>query len=616
MWNRQFWIGSFHGRLLRGKFYCKIVLTCGPLTSLKRIHTRAKAYESALRTAIARYTEAGGTNTSDSQMEVVSFIEDFVLRDSDHIPREFDTFGGKSKEYIASMLSASISAMSAPLPSLDTPAHINPLRHVTMHISRSDASTGNDYLTTFAPPLGITPLLSFSQIFSVQARLVNAACLRMFFKEHNLREHFSLLHRFLLLGDSVFTNRVSHALFSNDFDTTERQDGKYRSGDCMGLRVGSRDSWPPASSELRLALAGLLHEAYYGSKSHAHQASVATRDASLPGNLSFAIRELSPEEYTTVMDPDSLTALDFLKINYTPPKPLDAIISPEGPNAGAMYKYDRLFQLLLRLIRMKFVVDQLWRDATSRVSHFRSANVRRDRRDMVAIKFRSYARHFVTCYAWYVFEIAIGTTWRGFESRLDAIEAILDATTSSPSLTATSTSTSSHGGGMRMGGGLGLGGEFSLTRLHQIHGKVLDRILFCALLRRRQRPVMVLLEGIFGHILQFAKYSRERAEGTRGRDDEEDRTIEEMYYRFRNRVKTFVDVVKGLSEKRGYGDGRVPQMGEDGGGGGARVGVGVGVGAGAGAGAGVGMGGTGVGGGESAVFGVLVLRLEMNDCWR
>ena len=371
----------------------------------------------------------------------------------------------------------------------------------------------------------------------------------------------------------MFTSKVSYALFSDEDEEfehgTERRGGEVRAGGRMGLHVSSRESWPPASSELRLALKGLLSEAYWGGGVGGREGGTdsatdpyAGTSSDLPGALSFAIRELSEEEYITVMDPHKLSALDFLKINYTPPRPLGEVIT-----STALYKYDRTFKLLLRLVRMRFVVDKLWRDSRLGARGARERGM--SKTEMVQMKFRVGARHFVTCLSGYVWEIAIGATWRGFETRLDNTQDALEREARG----------GSAGGEMEVGS-LSL----SLAGLAAAHGKALDRMMFLSFLRRRQQPVMELVEEILGLILEFAK-------GVQG-----EKKVEEMYYEFRRKAKMFADVVRGLSESRGYGDRRVG--GEDAGGlGGTK-------------------GGSGVGAGEGAVFANLLVRLEMNDCWK
>lgn len=553
---------------------------------LEGIHTQARTYEKALRKAIAKYTESGPSGAGAMSTPLISstnIMEHFTPSPDIHNSGDdFTDIFSKSASEIAAILSSSVAIMSAPLPSLDTPEQVNPLYHVTMHTHTISTPTSqSSHLTTFAPPLTISPLLSFSQIFAVQARLVNAACLRMFFVEHNLREHFTLLYRFLLLGDSVFTSRVSNALFSDDedIDTTERREGGYRSGGRMGLHVASRDSWPPASSELRLALAGLLNEAYHGPQQQHVQGGADTStdpysraSSDLPGALSFAIRDLSPGEFESVMDPHKLSALDFLRINYSPPEPLGEVLT-----GMAMYKYDRVFRFLLRLVRMRFAVDQVWRDGCRR-----GGGRGRGSMEMLEMKFRIASRHFVVAVAGYIWEIALGATWRGWEGRLDMIERALER---------------EAGGGNREGDdGVGAG-TLSLAHITSAHSSVLDRIMFLMFLRRRQTPVMGLLEEVFGLVLRFARHIAERGKHGRGGGgmlNEEELT--ELYYLFRKRVKTFCDVVRSLSEKRGYGDARVA-VGEEAGGGKIDGGQGA---------------ATAVGSGEGAVFQTLLVRLEFS----
>lgn len=565
---------------------------------LDGIHMQAMMYESALKLEIAKYTTSRGSASilaTQSHHDISSQAEIDMGSCSD-----LDIFA-KSETEVADILSASAAAMSAALPSLDTPKHLNPLRHVVMHTHRATNTTSqDDYLTSFAPPLGITPLLSFSHIFFVQSRIVNAACLRMFFAEHSLRHHFYLLYRFLLLGDGVFAKRIGDSLFSDERGTTERREGEVRSGVRMGLHVASRDSWPPASSELRLALAGLLSEAYHSSKGQFPSVQATYTDphvqtSDLPGLLSFAIRDMSPEEYESVMDPHALSALDFLKIHYSPPGPLGEVIT-----SLVLYKYDRTFKLLLRLVRMRFVVDQLWRDAFARTGVLRSGQWERRKEEMVNMKFRIGARHFVNCYVGYVWDVAIGGTWRAFEDRLDVVERDLERVTD-----------------------VGLGGTekkdhtthpiLTLAQLTAAHSAVLDRIMFLAFLRRRQAPIMDLLEQIFSLVLKFSRYLSTTSMSmsiSMATPTSTPTEIGELYYLFRKKVKTFVDVIRGLSEKRGYGDGRVapPSLESGSHSGGSGTGTGT---------ASTGAAGVTAGtGGEGAMFQNLLVRLEMNDYWK
>jgi hypothetical protein len=229
------------------------------------------------------------------------------------------------------------------------------------------------------------------------------------------------------------------------------------------------------------------------------------------------------------MNADSIEALDFLRLSYKPPAPLDAIITPM-----ILFKYDQLFKLLLRVIRMLYVISALFRDATDRTSYWQGI-------DTVAQRFRIEAHHFITSVSGYFFDTGIEATWRIFDRKLDQIEARIN----------------------HDGDNLTLGQNEGLDKLRDYHECVLDRIMFALLLRKRQRPVMQLLEEIFGLVLQFSKHSRERALGVKrkvGADDE----VREMYLRFRKKVGVFITVCRGLSEKKGYGERRVERREEGG----------------------------------------------------
>ncbi|KAH0534033.1 hypothetical protein FGG08_007368 [Glutinoglossum americanum] len=473
---------------------------------VERIESKSKEYEKNLAAAIKRYSKHHIAERPPFK------------RHLPHNDEELRVYG-KTEGEIKTYISASAAAIDQPpLPLDDSPS--DSLRSRIFEISSSAVASSNRDLSTFAPPISLTPLLSFCPLFSAQARLINSSCVRLFFKEHDLRSHLSLQRKFHLFGDGVFISRLSHALFDPELETAERQQGVARSGGVMGLKLGSRDSWPPASSELRLALMGVLADSYHATTSDGqeHKGGYLSRDSELPGGLSFAIRELSQEELEKCIDSHSIEALDFLRLQYKPPSPLDAIITP-----STLHKYDQLFKLLLRMIRMLYVVNQLFRDITDRT------RPRQSTVDPVAHKFRIEAHHFVATVSSHFFEVSVDATWAKFEAKLDEIERRIDAYDED------------------------IGQTESLDRLGEYHEKVLDRIMFAALLRKRQEPVMKLLEDIFAIILAFAQYSRSRALGLHRRPSGDGKEMRELYLRFRKRVSVFVSVCRGLSEKRGYG---------------------------------------------------------------
>jgi len=427
-------------------------------------------------------------------------------------------FFGKLEEEMQAHVLASIAAFNLPLTENKTLDRLSMVLN-TYLTSAGEISKVEDSL--FSPPISLTPLLAFNPLIAAQARVVNGTCMRMFFNSHKLREHLALQRNFHLLGNGVFSSRLSHALFDPELESAERHRGVARSGGIMGLRLGGRDSWPPASSELRLALMGVLTESYIAKQPLAQSQGAGYLEKSLPGGLSFAVRDMSEEEIEKCMNANSIEALDFLRLSYKPPPPLEAVITPM-----ILFKYDQLFKLLLRALRMLYVVSALFRDATDRTSYWQGI-------DYVAQRFRIEAHHFVSSVCGYFFDTGIEATWIIFERKLDEIEARINIDDDN----------------------ITLGQNEGLDKLRDYHERVLDRIMFALLLRKRQQPVMQLLEEIFTLILQFSKHSRERALGEKrkfGADNE----VREIYLRFRKKVGVFITVCRGLSEKKGYGERR------------------------------------------------------------
>lgn len=472
---------------------------------VERVESLARNYEANINSAVRDFTRYGANNESN-------------IPSGGH-PKHFafETFG-TCEEDIQAHVAASRELFEVPL------ADIGLDQQTEVRVVVRDAldEGAGVYITPrFAPPLFLTSVLSFTPLLTTQARLINVSCLRLFFKQYSLRSHFTLQRRYHLFGDGVFTSRLSHALFDPELHTAERRKGLTRAGN-LGLKLGFRDTWPPASSELRLALMGILTESYNSSTPRNHRQYRRDTD-DLPGDFSFAIRDISETELQRCLDPNSIYALDFLRLQYKPPAPLETVIT-----SSSLEKYDTLFKLLLRVTRMLYVVNQLFQDG-------RECGPRRRGNNTASIapivdRFRIEGYHFVSAVAGYFFDVGVGETWRIFDNKLDDIEQKLN--------------------------GNAVSGELEgLHQLRDYHERVLDRIMFALLLRKRQEQVMGLLEEIFTAILAFARFSRASAPG-KGSEPSEDREVRELYARFRKKVGVFISVCRGLSERRAGGGGK------------------------------------------------------------
>lgn len=469
------------------------------------VESKALQYEKDLTAAIQSFSKSSSPPNSSETPHV-----------PDDAPFQLDFFGKPEEEMQAHVL-ASIDTFNLRIEENVIPDRLSSVLHT--YLTAADESSSDDS-SIFSPPIALTPLLAFNPLIAVQARIVNGTCMRMFFNSHNLREHLALQRNFQLLGSGLFSSKLSHALFDPELESAERHRGVARSGGIMGLRLGGRDTWPPASFELRLALMGVLTESYVWKDPSYEPKSTGFLETSLPGDLSFALRDMSEKEIEKCMNQDGVEALDFLRLAYKPPQPLEAVITPI-----VLWKYDQIFKFLVRVLRMLYVVSALFRDATDRTSSWKGV-------DYVAQRFRIEAHHFVSSVSGYIFDTGIASTWRIFERKLDQVESRINGDED-----------------------ITLGQNEGIDMLRDYHERVLDRIMFTLLLRKRQQPVMQIVLEIFALILQFSKYSRQKALNLEQKADLDDE-VKDMYRSFRKNVGVFITVCKGLNEKKGYGEKR------------------------------------------------------------
>ncbi|RKF59254.1 putative spc97 spc98 family protein [Erysiphe neolycopersici] len=365
----------------------------------------------------------------------------------------------------------------------------------------------------FSPPISLIAALSFKPIIAAQARVVNRDCIKILFSSHQLRFHLSLQKDFHLFGNGVFTSRLTHAIFDPKL-------GNSQSSDVLGLRLGDNSNWPLASTELQLTLMRILTECYFDSQFPGKNCSTENRvGKSLPGGLSFAIRDKSQEEIVRCINSEGLEAFDFLRISYQPPPPLNEVITPL-----ILYKYDELFKFLLRLNRMYYSVSVLQHNNLA-WSH------RRQEIDQNTKRFCIEAHHFVSCVSEYFFNTGINATWRIFDAKLNQIETHIYNNED-----------------------IDVGQNEGLDKFRDYHERVVDRIMFVLLLKKRQRPVLDLLEDIFRLILEFSKLFRD---GCQGRTKNEFKgRVSGIYATFSKKIEVFMAVLRGLSEKKGYGEKR------------------------------------------------------------
>ncbi|GAB1193500.1 hypothetical protein APSETT444_002721 [Aspergillus pseudonomiae] len=465
-------------------------------TDIERIQQKAKTYENKLRCEILKYNRGDPSVKRDLQIDSQPFARGEA---SDTLKDTFDLFDIDDAQNTTGLLANQSSMEKDELSRLID--------------GGNDKGLGGpeDHKCNFGPELASALYLSLAPPLSSQALLIDYSCLHLLFKEHKVRYHLALQWRFQLLGDGFFTSRLSHALFDPEMQSGERKSGVVRSSVHTGLRLGSRDTWPPASSELRLVLIGLLNECHgFDDRSDSSTGNESRKERELPGGLSFSIRELTDEEVTKCKDPNAIEALDFLRLQYKPSDVLEAIIT-----SRSLSKYDHLFKHLLRLLRMVSVVKGLIRDSTGRDS------LSGDPRNVYQ-KFRIDCQHFVLVLSDYCFHVGIGSTWQRFQDSLAKIERCLDRGDIDGTIEAAD----------------------SVPRLRDYHEDVLDQMLFALFLSKRHADAAKLLESIFGTILTFAPLSR--MDGTSGVRHESEAIVYQLYATFRKQTSLFVSYLRSL----------------------------------------------------------------------
>ena len=349
----------------------------------------------------------------------------------------------------------------------------------------------------FGPPFSMLPTLSITPWLTSQNRLVNRACLKMMLNDFDAVSHFRLLYRYYLLGDEFFSFRLCQALFDPALASAERIKGAPHLGQILGLRLGHRSIWPPASSELRVALMGILSDSYLRS-SKVRKPYLSHTD--LPGGLSFAIRKISEAEIQKCTNADSIWALDFLQLQYKAPPPLHVLITDKS-----LLKYDAIFGLLLRAKRMLFVVDHLDSRLPSRHPH-----------SMLWFRSRMEARHFVHCICTYFFE-SITKHWGLLTSELDRVHQSLRSNSSDIGTT--------------------------LTTLRKFHDTILNDIMRILFLRKSQSQVRGLLEEAFEVVLKLDTISQTICE------QDSQAMLEDVRENLSKKVKLFLRFCRSLKDK-------------------------------------------------------------------
>ncbi|PBK95606.1 hypothetical protein ARMGADRAFT_1053187 [Armillaria gallica] len=397
----------------------------------------------------------------------------------------------------------------------------------------------NSFPETLPP---ITPTLPHLTTLVLRPLLVHASKLSgellSFFLQPstplNIRTHMKLLQSYLLLNSPQFKSRLAAALFSDNenYDPQARNPMSLQafrirrrnrssrvdvqsSAWAVGLAPSllDREMWPPVGADLSFFLRTVIVDSFES----VVQANKLTRTQTtrqglleeVDNRLGFAIRDLpTGRGRDRWLNPLSIESLDFLYMEYKPPRPLQVLITPE-----ILAKYQRMFTFLLRLMRVEHAITAVFRMTRSLDAPL-FPTLAASRKRLLHLRFISHSLVSTLCQ--YVCDTAIGGNFDTFLERLSP---------HAPPF-------------LHNGEPSGFSDVFALARSHSA---LLDDILSACLMRSTQRQAGDLLRDSLELILEFSILAGQ----LRRKSLEEYQAaplLDDLNMRLRKKMSTFVSI--------------------------------------------------------------------------
>ncbi|KIM23387.1 hypothetical protein M408DRAFT_77699 [Serendipita vermifera MAFF 305830] len=414
-------------------------------------------------------------------------------------------------------------------------------------------------------------------------RLTNALLSLFLSPPLSLPSHLSLLHSFALLGSQSFTYRLRGALFTESDGyqpvgrgTRARTRAKLGIKDArdvaaeaeeiggpegvasaakwgigLGLGLSERGVWPPGGAELGFALRRVIVDTLdemvdpdaESDESLFHKKGLpcGTVVKEAEWRLGFAIRDLPVDEGREEwLNPSSVAALDFLYLDYKPPLPVAALITPE-----ILSKYQRIFNFLLRLLRVETVSRGLFNSILKGPPLFTQTPHALG----LLRRFRFHAHGFVSTLITYIFDTAIGIHLEGFTSRIKDIATRHNSRTSQSSSRATDEEVNQDKISLAQvfvdDDGIPVADIFEIMTDHSL---VLDKILGGCVLRTQQRAISEVLEDLMTIVLRLGSLVRDLKRGALT-DDDASSQLEKLHYNFERKMFTLTKVLRAMDDK-------------------------------------------------------------------
>lgn len=275
---------------------------------------------------------------------------------------------------------------------------------ITESTQREDADT-SDYI----PPLNIVTYNSVERPLLQLCQSLNASVIAYFLKDLNLLSYIQALRDYFTMGNGNFYTNIVTALFRSD--PANNNNGGFLSPDVT--KTGYRRRWPPSSIELSTALNDIFLRSTEGSN-FVLDNRASTGNESPIRFISFCIRDDADDGLKSA-NPHSLEAVDFLQLAYSLPYPLNAVITPT-----IIEKYNRVFTYLLKIVRVRTIVQDM-----QRLMHDRSSGSHPHDSVYHSIgPLHFQIIQFLDALHGYIFDAVIAMNWEVYKQRLHELTTV------------------------------------------------------------------------------------------------------------------------------------------------------------------------------------------------
>ncbi|GAA5801842.1 hypothetical protein HPULCUR_007297 [Helicostylum pulchrum] len=345
---------------------------------------------------------------------------------------------------------------------------MNTLQQLTRHQQES---------TQFIPTLDTIIHLSYLKPLNIWCPLLNESLMSFFIHQFKLESHLSLLFDYFLFGSNTFVTGLKETLFKSR------------------INLEHDTGWPPKYSHLSAAFKHLLLE----------------EEQDL---ISFSIRNST--RTSPWLNPNAVSALDFLQLNYNASYPLNIVITPK-----IIEKYNRIFTFGLQVLRTSTITKRMYEPLKNAKWH------RTNTRDTICL-YRFQLDQFMNAVQGYVHDTAIKTSWFRFMQHVKEMPLTDDyAVIMEP---------------------------YTFKEYHQ---HVLDCILYKCFSKKSQWSVLEVLQAVMQDIIMFAAILDDYKMTDINGEEKLLMRCRRIFEQFQKHTKVFVRVLHVMEEK---GSGRLSNI--------------------------------------------------------